>query len=162
MIYFSTTVIYSVFVLIYYHTCSLFIQFWTFLNLVGGLCLMVSMLASGAIDRIFYWIGLSSITIQNIQGYGVQRYFQQYFSYIMAVSFIGGGNRSTRRKPPTYRTSPINFITYKLYCCIKYTSPWAGFELTTLVVIGTDCKGSCKSNYNTIYIHNHKTTREVI
>jgi len=27
--------------------------------------------------------------------YGVYRYFQQYFSYIVAVSFIGGGNRST-------------------------------------------------------------------
>ena len=26
-------------------------------------------------------------------------FLQQYFSYIMAVSFIGGGNRSTRRKP---------------------------------------------------------------
>jgi hypothetical protein len=25
-----------------------------------------------------------------------------------------------------------------------------GFELTTLVVIGTDCTGSCKSNYHTI------------
>ena len=24
---------------------------------------------------------------------------------------------------------------------------WAGFELTTLVVIGTDCLGSYKSNY---------------
>jgi hypothetical protein len=28
---------------------------------------------------------------------------QQYFSYMVAVSFIGGGNRSTRRKPLTYR-----------------------------------------------------------
>jgi hypothetical protein len=27
---------------------------------------------------------------------------------------------------------------------------WAGFELTTLVVIVTDCIGSYKSNYNTI------------
>jgi len=27
---------------------------------------------------------------------------------------------------------------------------WAGFELTTLVVIGTDCTGSCKSNYHTV------------
>jgi hypothetical protein len=27
---------------------------------------------------------------------------------------------------------------------------WAGFELTALVVIGTDCIGSCKSNYHTI------------
>jgi len=25
-----------------------------------------------------------------------------------------------------------------------------GFKLTTLVVIGTDCIGSCKSNYHTI------------
>jgi len=35
-------------------------------------------------------------------------------------------------------------------CYIEYTSPWAGFELTTSVVIGTDCIGSCKSNYHTI------------
>jgi len=27
---------------------------------------------------------------------------------------------------------------------------WAGFELTTLVVIGTDCIGSCKFNYHMI------------
>ena len=29
-------------------------------------------------------------------------------------------------------------------------SPLAGFKLTTLVVIGTDCTSSCKSNYHTI------------
>jgi len=29
----------------------------------------------------------------------------------MAVSFIGGGNRSTRRKPPTCPKSLNNFIT---------------------------------------------------
>ena len=29
-------------------------------------------------------------------------------------------------------------------------SPWTRFELTTSVVIGTDCIGSCKSNYQTI------------
>jgi len=40
----------------------------------------------------------------------VQRNFQQYFSYIVAVSFIGG-NRSTRRKPPTCHKSLTNFIT---------------------------------------------------
>jgi len=33
---------------------------------------------------------------------------------------------------------------------IEYTSPRTGFELTTLVVIGTDCTGSCKSNYHMI------------
>jgi hypothetical protein len=73
--------------------------------------------------------------------YGVWRRFQQYFRYIVAVSFIGGGNWSTRWKPLTCRKSLTNFITY--------TSPWAAFELTTLLVIGTDCTGSCKSNYHT-------------
>jgi len=32
----------------------------------------------------------------------------------------------------------------------EYTSPWAGFKITTLVVISTDCIGRCKSNYHTI------------
>ena len=45
-------------------------------------------------------------------------------------------------------------VTDKLYHTILY---WvhlasAGFELTTLVVIGTDCIGSYKSNYHTITI----------
>jgi len=40
--------------------------------------------------------------------YGVQCHFQQYFSYIMAVSFIGGGNRSSQRKPWTCRKSLTN------------------------------------------------------
>jgi len=43
--------------------------------------------------------------------YGDKRHFQQYFSYIVAVSFIGGGNRSTQRKPPICHSSMTNFIT---------------------------------------------------
>ena len=35
-----------------------------------------------------------------------------------AVIFIGGGNRSTRRKPPTRRKAITNFITL---CYINYT-----------------------------------------
>ena len=31
-----------------------------------------------------------------------------------------------------------------------YISPWSRFELTTSVVIGTDCIGSCKSYYHAI------------
>jgi len=53
--------------------------------------------------------------------YGASRHFQQYVSYIVAVNFIGGGNR---RKPPTCCKSLTNFITY---CCIEYTSPWTGY-----------------------------------
>ena len=41
-------------------------------------------------------------------------------------------------------------FTDKLYHIMLYTFPWAGFELTTSVVIGTDCIGSCKSNYDMI------------
>ena len=34
----------------------------------------------------------------------------------------------------------------------KYSCYRMGFELTTLVVIGTDCTSSCKSNYHTYTI----------
>jgi len=63
------------------------------------------------------------------------------------VSFIGAGNQSTHRKSQTCPKSLTNFMTYY---CIKYTSQRAELELTSLVVIGTDCIGSCKSNYHTI------------
>ena len=36
---------------------------------------------------------------------------QQYFSYIMKLSFTGGGNQSTGRKPPTCPMSMTKFIT---------------------------------------------------
>ena len=69
---------------------------------------------------------------------------QQYFSYIVAVSIIGGGNPEYLEKTTTCRKSLANINTQ---CYIEYTSPWAGIKLTTLVVLGTDCIGSCKSNY---------------
>jgi len=73
-----------------------------------------------------------------LSGYGVYRHFQQYFSYIVAVSFIGGGNQSTRRKPPTCRKSLTNFYHIMLY---RVHLAWSAFELTTLVVIA---KGAVK------------------
>jgi hypothetical protein len=72
--------------------------------------------------------------------YGASRYFQQYFSYIVAVSFIGGGNRG--------KTTELSQVTDKLYHIMLYTSPWSKLELTTSVVKGTDYIGSCKSNYH--------------
>ena len=39
---------------------------------------------------------------------------------VFNATFIGGGNKSTQRKPPTCYKSLTNFITL---CCIKYTSP---------------------------------------
>ena len=48
------------------------------------------------------------------------------------------------------KTTDLSQLTDKLYHMMLYTSPWTRFKLTTAVVIGTYCIGSCKSNYHTI------------
>jgi hypothetical protein len=52
------------------------------------------------------------------------------------------------------KTTDLPQVTDKLYHIMLYTSPWSRFELTTLVVIGTDYIGSCRSNYNMIVLWN--------
>jgi hypothetical protein len=39
-------------------------------------------------------------TASGLRRYGIQRHFQQYFSYIVVVSFIGEGHQSTLGKSP--------------------------------------------------------------
>ena len=49
---------------------------------------------------LFGWVGCD-----------VYHHFQQYFSYIVAVSFIGRGNQITWKKTHTCRKSLTNFMT---------------------------------------------------
>jgi hypothetical protein len=69
--------------------------------------------------------------------YSIQQYVIKFISNLVFSRFphrynwpprykwyiVGGGNWSTRRKPPTCRKSQTNFITE---CCIEYTSPERG------------------------------------
>ena len=64
---------------------------------------MISRLDLGSDDVVFlFFIDNYNNTTSTLQ---------QYFSYIEAVSFIGGGNKSIRRKPPICHKSLTNFIT---------------------------------------------------
>jgi len=62
--------------------------------------------------------------------------FNATFNHISVLSWLAVLLvEETGEKLPTCRKSLTNFITQ---CCIERTSPSAGFEITTLVVIVTD------------------------
>ena len=86
-------------------------------------------------DKLFSLFGLLCLTP-----------LSTIFHYIVAISFINGGNRSTRIKPPTCGKSLINFITmlYRVHLA------WVKLKPTTLVAICSNCIGSYKSNYHTV------------
>ena len=54
-------------------------------------------MVGGNLTVIKVWLG---------QVYGVYRHFQQYCSYIVTISFIGGGNRSRQTLSHNVVSSP--------------------------------------------------------
>jgi hypothetical protein len=72
--------------------------------------------------------------------YGVENHIQQYFSFIVAVSFIGWLNQEYPEK-----TTDLLQVTDKFYHIMLYRIHLAmkRVRLTALVVIGTDFIGIC-------------------
>ena len=67
-----------------------------------------------------YYVPFIQFNVKVMLGFWCLTPLSTTFQLYRGVSFIGAGNRSIQREPPTCRKSLINFITY---CCIEYPSP---------------------------------------
>jgi hypothetical protein len=74
------------------------------------------------------------------------------FNATLKIAQLYCGTQFYCWRKPEYpvKNNDLPQVTDKLdQSCIEYTSPWVGFKITTLLVVGNDCIGS-KSNYHTI------------
>jgi hypothetical protein len=80
-----------------------FFFFFTTATGTDNLTLSVSLLV--LVVLVLYILSVSGVRTVCVMVF--KRHFQQYFSYILTISFIGGGNR---RKPPTLQTSSHKLV----------------------------------------------------
>jgi hypothetical protein len=72
-------------------------------------------------------------------------FLRNYLSWQSVLLVEESGLPGENHRPVAYHWQTLS------HNGVSSTSPPSvGFELTTLEVIGTDCTGSCKSNYHTI------------
>jgi hypothetical protein len=68
--------------------------------------------------------------------FGVERHFQQYFSYIMATSFSGGRSRNTRKEPPTMGKQLVKCSTCGCESSAPFCNLQSRVETHVVLVIG--------------------------
>jgi hypothetical protein len=80
------------------------------------------------------------------------RWFCLVWVMVLNATFNNISVTSWRSVLLTEETTDLSEVNDKLYHIMLFRVHLTmdGFELTILVVIGNDCTGNCKSNYNTI------------
>ena len=99
-------------------------------------------------------IVIPRIQISHINGFGLGLWCLIPLSTIFQLYHLGSQFYWWRKPEYPEKTNDLSQVTDKLYNIMLYLIllTMIRFELTTLMVIDTDCTDSCKSNYD----HDHE------